>query len=96
MKIDIDFILAVGKTLSMLIVLVFIEGVISARPNGKWPGLAFAVLIAAVSVAVGLFSHSFAYFLFMLVPTTLCFLAYFVTRRNVAKGLAHNPEEEEP
>lgn len=95
MEFNIDFILDLGKTLSLLLVMVFIEGVISGRPDGKWPGLIFASFIAVVSVGVWLVSGSFQYFLFMMVPTALCFFVYFISRRNVAKGRGFHPEEEE-
>lgn len=95
MGIDIDFILGMGKVLSLLMVIVFIEGVVSGRPDGKWPGFLFASLIAVISVAVGLISHSFQYFMFMMVPTALCFFVYYVSRRNVARGGGFHPEEEE-
>ena len=35
------------------------------------------------------------FFLFMLVPTAICFFVYYISRRNVAKGLGYHPEEEE-
>lgn len=95
MGLDIEFILSLGKTLSLLLVMVFVEGVISGRPDGKWPGLIFASFIALVSVFVWVISGSFQYFLFMMVPTGLCFLVYYVSRRNVAKGRGYHAEEEE-
>lgn len=93
MSFDIDFLLEIGKTLSLLFVIIFVEGVVSGRPDGKVPGLLFACFMALVSVAVWVVSGSLQYFLFMLVPTALCFLVYYVSRRNVAKGLGYHPEE---
>lgn len=95
MGFDIEFILALGKTLSLLFVIIFVEGVISGRPDGKWPGLVFASFIAAVSIVVGLVTRSYQYFLIMMVPTALCFLVYYVSRRNVAKGRGYHPDEDE-
>lgn len=95
MDFNIDFLLEFGKTLSLLFVIIFVEGVISGRPDGKWPGLFFASFIALVSVVVWLVSRSFQYFLIMMVPTALCFFVYYISRRNVAKGLGYHPEDEE-
>ncbi len=95
MDFDIDFMLELGKTLSLLFVIIFIEGVISGRPDGKWPGLLFASFIGVISIIVWAVSRSFQYFLFMLVPTAICFFVYYISRRNVAKGLGYHPEEEE-
>ena len=91
-----DFLLEFGKTLSLLFVIIFVEGVISGRQDGKWPGLVFAIFIALVSVAVGLISRSVLYFLFMMVPTGLCFFVYYISRRNVANGGGYHREEDEP
>ena len=89
MGFDIDFMLELGKTLSLLFVIIFIEG------DGKWPGLLFASFIGVISIIVWAVSRSFQYFLFMLVPTAICFFVYYISRRNVAKGLGYHPEEEE-
>lgn len=92
---NLDFIFDVGQTLSLLFVIIFIEGVISGRPKGKWPGFLFACGMALITVIVGLVSKNFSYVLIMMVPTGLCFLVYFVSRRNVALGKGYRPEEED-
>lgn len=76
----------VGQTFSLFLVLFFLEAVISAKHKSFWPGLLFAFAMIGLSVAIGLYFGEFMYFVYMLVPTAFCFLAFFISRRNIAKG----------
>lgn len=81
-----DFIFEVGQTVSLFLAIIFMEGVLSAKTKTIWPGLLFACVMLAISIAVGVIFQSRDYFFYMMVPTLLCFLAFFISRRNIAKG----------
>ena len=91
---DMEFFMEIGKTLSLLFVMIFFEGVISGRKNGKWPGFLFATMIFVISIIVGVVNHSGLYFLFMMVPTAICYFVYFVSRRNVARGGGYQGDDQ--
>ena len=91
-----EIVLSYGQVLSLFLVFVIFEGVISAKTVSPWPGLVFAFGMVALSALIGFIFHDIHFFGFMMVPTALCFLAYFFTRwnrrKNIKKGLHYNED----
>ena len=85
-------ILSYGQMLSIVLVLVVFEGVISAMSKTATPGLVFLGLVVLLAVGVGIGFGEFTYFLFMLIPAFLCFIAFVVSRKNRAKNIAKGVE----
>ena len=91
-----ETILEYGQMVSLFAVFIILEGVISAKTISPWPGLVFAFGMVAFSALIGVAFHDIHFFGFMLVPTALCFVAYFFTRwnrrKNIKKGLHYNED----
>lgn len=91
-----ETILSYGQVLSLFLVFVILEGVISAKTVSPWPGLVFAFGMVAFSAFLGFIFHDISFFWYMMIPTALCFIAYFVTRwnrrKNIKKGLHYNED----
>lgn len=94
---DVEFILAVGKASSIVIAMVFIEGIVSSRPNSssKWIGIILPVIMTFVSVWVYVTWNDFTYFLFVFGPALLCWFIYFICQRSLKNGTAVSLNEEE-
>lgn len=87
---DIEFILGLGKAFSLVIAMVFIEGIVSSKPGKKatyW-GLVLPVVMTGLSFIVYFASKLFAYFCFLIVPTILCWFIFFMCQRAVRNGTA--------
>lgn len=82
------FLYDLGCTLSLFVLVVFMEGVIATRKNAKWTGLILPVVLLIISVFVGAYMHDLGAFLFLLIPVVLCLGTYFFFRRQVKKGMA--------
>lgn len=82
------FLYDLGCTLSLFVLVVFMEGVIATRKNAKWTGLILPVVLLIISVFVGAYMHDLGAFLFLLIPVVLCLGTYFFSRRQVKKGIA--------
>ncbi|MGN0135336.1 hypothetical protein [Anaerotignum sp.] len=91
-----ETILGYGQMISLFAVFIIMEGVISAKTVSPWPGLIFAFGMIAFSVFMGIAFDDIHFFGYMMVPTALCFVAYFVTRwnrrKNIEKGLHYNED----
>lgn len=91
-----ETILEYGQMVSLFAVFIILEGVISAKTISPWPGLVFAFGMVALSALIGFIFHDIHFFGFMMVPTALCFVAYFFTRwnrrKNIKKGLHYNED----
>lgn len=89
-------ILSYGQMVSLFLVLVLFEGMIAAKSEGPVPGLIFIGLVFLLAIGVGIGFGEFTYFLFMLVPVAMCFLAFYIARKtrakNIAKGLTYNKD----
>ena len=51
------FLYDLGCTLSLFVLVVFMEGVIATRKNAKWTGLILPVVLLIISVFVGAYMH---------------------------------------
>ena len=91
-----EVILSYGQLLSLFLVLIVFEGVISAKAETSLPGLVFILLIVLLGVGIGIGFGDIAYFLFMLIPAFLCLFVFYITRRtrakNIEKGVRYNQE----
>lgn len=85
---DIDFILGIGKCLSLVICMVFIEGVVASRVNAKWYGLILPTLITVLSLWIFAVWGNFIYFILVFGPALLCWFIYFMCRRSIKNGTA--------
>lgn len=86
MSIDLDFILALGKTLSLVVAMVFGEGIIASKQKGGKIGLILPVCMVALALAVYFIWKEWSYFWFVLLPTILCWAIYFACRWSVRNG----------
>ncbi len=66
---DIEFCLAVGKVISLVVCMVFIEGVVASRPNGKWTGAILPVFMLLLSFWVFFMWKNAIYFILVLAPS---------------------------
>lgn len=82
-KIDMDFIVALGHALSLLVLVIFTEGVIAMRQNAKWTGLILPFILLGIAVAL-IFVEK-VYFGYMMIPVVLSFATYFFSRNLVEK-----------
>ncbi|MDD3393525.1 MAG: hypothetical protein EOM28_07340 [Clostridia bacterium] len=92
---DIEFILAIGKVISLILCMVFIEGVVASRLNGKWTGMLLPTIMVLLSVWVLATWRNGIYFLLVLAPALLCWFIYFMCRRSIKNGTALCLQEEE-
>lgn len=92
---DIEFFLAVGKVISLVVCMVFIEGIVASRPNGKWTGIILPVLMLVLSFWVFYMWENAIYFILVLVPALLCCFIYYFCRRSIKNGTALSLSEEE-
>ena len=92
---DIEFILAVGKVISLVLCMVFIEGVVASRPNGKWPGVILPIIMVLLSIWVYLTWKNWIYFVLLFGPALLCWFIYYICRRSIKNGTALSLSEEE-
>jgi len=91
-----DVILEYGQTVSLLLVLIVMEGVIAAKSVTPWPGLLYAFGMVIFSILMGIGFHDVHFFGYMMIPTLLCFVVFFFTRRNrrrnIEKGYRYNED----
>ena len=91
-----EVILEYGQTISLFLVLIVMEGVIAAKTESFLPGLLYAFGMVAFSVIMGIVFHDIHFFGYMMIPTALCFGAFFFSRwnrrKNIEKGLHYNKE----
>lgn len=92
---DIEFILALGKVLSLVLCMVFIEGVVASRPNGKWTGVILPIIMMLLSIWVYFTWKNWIYFILVFGPALLCFFIYYICRRSIKIGTALTLSEEE-
>lgn len=91
-----EAILEYGQMISLFLVLIVMEGVIAAKTQSSWPGLLYAFGMVVFSVIMGIAFHDIHFFGYMLIPTALCFVAFFFSRwnrrKNIEKGLHYNKD----
>ncbi len=96
-----EIILSYGQTLSLYLVFVIMEGMISAKsetavPGLVFPGLVFIGLTLLLGVGLGFIFHDIGFFFYMLIPAVLSLIAFYFTRRNrrrnIEKGLTYNED----
>ena len=91
-----ETVFAYGQMISLFLVFVVVEGFVAAKSESPWPGIVFIGIIFALAVGMGLYFHDLSFFGFMMVPVALCFLAFFLSRKNraknIEKGLHYNEE----
>lgn len=92
---DMDFILALGKTISLVVCMIFIEGVIASRPKAQYTGLILPVLMLLLSVWVYATWHNWIYFIMVFGPALLCWFIYYICRRSLRNGSALTLQEDE-
>ena len=92
---NIEFILALGKALSLVLCMVFIEGIVASRPTGKVIGLILPILMLVLSVWVFFMWKNAIYFILVFVPAALCWFIYYICRRSIKNGTALCLIEEE-
>lgn len=92
---DIEFILAIGKVISLVLCMVFIEGVVASRLNGKWTGMVLPMIMVLLSVWVLATWRNGIYFILVFAPALLCWFIYFMCRRSIKNGTALCLQEEE-
>lgn len=92
---NIDFFLALGKVISLVLCMVFIEGVVASRPNGKWTGIILPVFMLVLSIWVLFMWKNAIYFILAFAPAVLCWFIYYICRRSIKNGTALNLKEEE-
>lgn len=89
-------ILSYGQLISLFLVLMLFEGVIAAKTDTAKPGLIFIGLVFLLAIAVGVGFGEFIYFVFMLIPVAMCYLAFYIAKRtrrkNIEKGLYYNED----
>lgn len=91
---NVEFFLALGKVLSLVLCMVFIEGVVASRTNGKLTGLILPALMVLLSVWVYSTWKNWIYFILVFGPALLCWFIYFICRRSIKNGTALQLEEE--
>lgn len=92
---DIEFILALGKVLSLVLCMVFIEGVVASRPNGRWTGVILPIIMMLLSIWVYFTWKNWIYFILVFGPALLCCFIYYICRRSIKTGTALTLSEEE-
>ena len=89
-------ILSYGQLISLFLVLMLFEGMIAAKTETNKPGLIFIGLVFLLAIGVGIGFGEFTFFLFMLIPVVMCFLAFYIAKRtrakNIAKGAVYNED----
>ncbi|MBQ9092158.1 MAG: hypothetical protein IJY52_07825 [Anaerotignum sp.] len=89
-------ILSYGQLISLFLVLMIFEAMIAAKSETAKPGLVFIGLTVLLAVFVGYYFGDFHFFLFMLIPVAMCFLAFYIARRqrakNIARGAVYNED----
>jgi hypothetical protein len=92
---DIEFILGVGKLISLVVCMVFIEGVVASRPNGKWIGLILPIIMVLLSIWILLTWKNWVYFILVFSPALLSWFIFYVCRRSIKNGTALGLNQEE-
>lgn len=92
---DVEFFLALGKVISLVLCMVFIEGIVASRPNGKGTGLILPILMLVLSIWVFFMWKNAIYFILVFVPAALCWFIYYICRRSIKNGTALSLNEEE-
>lgn len=91
-----EIIFAYGQMISLFLVFVVFEGVIAAKSEKAWPGLAFIGLIVLLAIGVGIAFDEIAFFGFMMIPAGLSLIAFYFSRKtrakNIAKGMHYNED----
>ena len=92
---NIDFFLALGKVISLVLCMVFIEGVVASRLNGKWTGMILPVIMLVLSVWVFFMWKNAIYFALVFAPALLSWFIYYICRRSIKNGTALSCMEDE-
>ena len=91
-----EIILSYGQTLSLILVFVIMEGMIAAKSETAVPGLVFIGLTVLLGVGLWIIFKDVGFFIYMLVPAVLSFVAFYFTRRsrqkNIEKGLHYDED----
>lgn len=91
-----EVILSYGQMFSLFLVLVVMAAVIGAKSKTNKPGMLYCLAIVGLSVWLGVSFHDIMFFWYMMIPTALCFLAHYTSRRvranNIKKGLHYNED----
>ena len=91
-----EVILSYGQTISLFLVFMIFEAVIAAKSETAKPGLVFIGLVFLLAVGLGFLFKDITFFLYMLIPVALCFIAFFIARktraRNIEKGIRYNAD----
>ena len=89
-------ILSYGQLISLFLVLMIFEGMIAAKTETAKPGLIFIGLVFLLAIGVGIGFGEFTFFLFMLIPVVMCFLAFYIAKRtrtkNIERGIVYNED----
>lgn len=89
-------ILSYGQLISLFLVFVLFEGLIAAKSKTAVPGLVFIGAIVLLAIGVGIGFHDISFFGFMMIPTAMCLLAFYIARKtrakNIAKGIRYNED----
>ena len=92
---DIEFILGVGKLLSLVVCMVFIEGVVASRPNGKMFGLILPIFMLLLSIWTLATWKNWVYFILVFSPALLSWFIFYICRRSIKNGTALGLNQEE-
>lgn len=85
---DIDFILGIGKYISLIGCMVFIEGIVASRLNAKWLGIILPCMLMVLSLWIFVMWKNFVYFSLVFAPAMLGWFIYFMCRRSIRNGTA--------
>ena len=89
-------VLSYGQLISLFLVLMLFEGMIAAKTETAKPGLIFIGLVFLLAIGVGIGFGEFIYFVFMLIPVAMCYLAFYIARRtrakNIERGVVYNED----
>ncbi len=92
---DIEFILGLGKLISLVVCMVFIEGVVASRANGKWTGLILPIVMVLLSIWILLTWKNWIYFILVFSPALLSWFIFYICRRSIKNGTALGLNQEE-
>jgi len=94
---DMELILGLGKFISLVSCMVFIEGLAASRPTKKatYYGLILPIIMTAVTIGTHMVWREWIYTVLVLVPSILCWTIYYFCRRSIRNGTALSLQEDE-